>query len=156
MPNGDPDWRRKELPKLRTFFRGIKSVLKKFASDHNLKIEKYYHQGSGWTFRFRHPDGGVGSITVNRYDETQVIIYPHWYIDHYDTTRRDFKKAQGTKCFLESQTLRSQLVETLMLVISWRKEQLIKGVENPYCEKIKRSQKQFEKDLEKYPFPKLE
>jgi len=131
MPNGDPDWRKKELPKLKVFFKRIAPVLKKFAKNHNLKIDKYYHQGSDWTFRFRHPEAGVGNIEVIKRDEQYVYLYPSWWVDYYDTSRRDFKHGPGVKSSLDPKILRRHLDEMLQLVISWRKEDLSKGTENP-------------------------
>ncbi len=156
MPNGDPDWRKKELPKLKVFFKRIAPVLKKFAKDHNLKINKYYHQGSDWTFRFRHPQGGMGNITVAKCDEPYVNLYPHWWVDYYDTSRRDFKHGPGVKSLLDSETLYKHLNEMLQLVLSWQKEDLTKGTENPYREHIERSREEFEKQYKKYTTPKFE
>ena len=149
MPNGEPEWRKKELPKLKVFFKRIAPVLKKFAKDHNLKIGKYYHQGSDWDFTFRHTECGVGKIEVQKCGEDHVMVCPMWWVDYYDTSRRDFKQGEAVKSSLDPETLRRHLDEILQLVLSWQKEDLTKGTENPYREHIERRREEFEKKHKK-------
>ncbi len=156
MPNGDPDWRKKELPQLKTFFRKISKVLKAFAKTHNLKITKYYHQFPSWDFSFRHPEGGVGQVEVHKVDDSTVEVFASWWVDYYDTSRRDLKHGEGVKSSLDPEILRRRLDEMLQLVTSWRKEDLTKGSENPYREHIERSKEEFDRQYKKYPVPKLD
>ena len=156
MPNGDPDWRKKELPKLKVFFKRIAPVLKKFAKDHNLKIGKYFHQGSCWDFTFRHPECGVGKIEVQKSGGDHVMIFPMWWVDYYDSLRRDFKEIEGIKSSLESEALRTRLDEALKQIISWRKEDLTEGPENPGGEHIEMTKEKFDQQYKKYPIPKLD
>lgn len=156
MPNGTPDWRKKELPKLKVFFKRIAQVLKTFSQDHNLKIGKYYHQGPDWDFTFRHPECGVGKIQVQKCGEDHVMIYSMWWVDYYDTSRRDFNPGEAVKSSLDPEVLRRHLDEMLQLIISWRKEDLTKGVGNPYREKIERSKEEFDRQYKEYPIPKLD
>jgi hypothetical protein len=58
LPNGNPNFATEELPALEVFFRPLKPALERFATDHNLMIERYYHDLPAWDFRFRHPKGG--------------------------------------------------------------------------------------------------
>ena len=75
MPNGKQDFEITELPGLEAFFAPVAVVLEGFASRHQLKIEKYYHQNHAWDFDFRIPDaGGVGKIQVLRVDGDKVLV----------------------------------------------------------------------------------
>lgn len=157
MPNGDPNWGKKELPKLRAFFHKISKVLKDFAHTHNLKIDKYYHQGSDWAFLFRHPEGGVGKIQVQKCGDDHIMVYPMWWLDDYDANRRDSKHTEGEKCSLDHTALRTLLEGRFKLVLSWRKEDLVLGKPNPYSNwKDKLTKEEFERLNDKYPIPKLD
>ena len=155
MPNGSHDWETNDRPKLDKFFSRIAEVLKQFAKEHNLRLEKYYHQGPDWEFTFSHPEGGVGKIQVQKCDEDHVMVYPMWWVDYYDTSRRDAKNVEGEKCSLDHNVVRLQLKKMLKLVLSWRKEDLKKGHENPYREKLEMTQEQFDHLNDKYPIPKV-
>src|SRR5262245_864534 len=50
MPNGNPDFYEKELPALEAFFAPTAGVLKDLADDHNLMLDRYYHQSPSWRF----------------------------------------------------------------------------------------------------------
>jgi hypothetical protein len=155
MPNGDPNWRKNELPKLRAFFRKISKVLKHFARTHNLKIDKYYHQGPAWTFRFRHPKGGVGQIFVRKSDEEHVLVAVDWFIDDYDKLTRYDKHTELQKCSLDHTALRTFLEEMLKTMLSWRKEDLTPFKSKYHCWQREMTKEEFEKKVEKYPISKL-
>jgi len=156
MPNGDPNWRKTELPELKAFFRKVSKVLKSFARTYNLKITKYYHQFPSWDFNFRHPKGGVGQIEVHKCGDDAVEVFASWWIDYHDTSRRDSKHTEGRKCSLDGLALCTLLTEVLHLVFSWRKEDLSRGTENPYRENIEMSKEEFERLNDKYPLPKID
>jgi hypothetical protein len=48
MPNGNSQFIWKERPSLDIFFSEIGVTLTKFAEDHNLRIDKYWHQFPSW------------------------------------------------------------------------------------------------------------
>jgi len=157
MPNGDPDWGTKEHPMLEAFFGKISDVLEEFADDHNLLIEKYFHQGNSWSFLFRHPKGGIGKIQVQKCKEDQVKIYPIWWIDYYEENRRDSKHPNGSKVSLERDELRKELDKLFRIIISWAKEELEIGSPNPNSIWKKTwNKEEFEKQDEQYPIPKID
>jgi len=156
MTNGDTDWAATEYPKLLAFFGKIANVLEDFASTHNLMIDKYYDRGKDWNFRFRHPKGGVGSITVKKGDgEEYVWIGAIWWLDDYDKCTRSTKHTEMEKCSIEGKVLKAFLIKMFNTILSWRKEDLGPGVENPYRERIEMTREEFDRQYEKYPIPKL-
>ena len=157
MPNGHPDWSKKELPKLKVFFGRIAPVLKKFAKDHNLKIEKYHHQCPSWRLFFRHPKGGLGQLNAHKLlgDNEHVFISGIWSLDDYDSCTRSSKVSHDIKLSLDDPTLYKSLYELLGLVLSWRKEDLMPGRDK--IEGWKEIPKEkFYSQYEKYPIPKLD
>ena len=157
MPNGHPDWSKKELPKLKVFFGRIAPVLKKFAKDHNLMIEQYYHQCPSWDFVFKHPEGGVGQITVLKcYDSDDcLLVVATWWLDDYDSCVRSAKDSHQVKLSLDDPALYKSLYELLGLILSWRKEDLMPGRDK--IEGWKEIPKEkFYSQYEKYPIPKLD
>lgn len=157
MPNGDPDWIDIGFPKAEAFFRKISRILENFAESHNLMIDKYYHHCTDWTFRFRHPEGGVANICVRRKDDDHVVIYISWYIDYYEDNRRDYKHEKGKEVSLEPHKLCGMLREGFSSVLSWKKEDLRIGTPNPTNSwKDTWTKEEFEHLIERYPIPKLD
>ena len=154
MPNGDPNWAKNELPQLEAFFCKISDILEEFAATHNLMIEKYYHQGQDWTFRFRHPKGGLGGLTVKKSDEVDSVwIGGFWWIDDYDKCTRSSKHTDMKRSSIREKELRAFLVRMLHSILSWQKEDLWL-LKSKYDDWHKSSTKeQFERRLEQYPTP---
>ena len=121
--NGNVKWK-KEFLELETFFGKISETLEDFAATYNLMIEKYPHHGPEWAFRFRHPNGGVGQIEVEKSGHDHVIVRHSYHIDDYDKLTRFLKYPQGERCSLDNKTLRILLEKKLKIVLSWRKEDL--------------------------------
>lgn len=156
MPNGDPTWGERELPELEKFFGKIANVLEEFAGKYNLMIDKYYHQSPAWYFRFRHPVDGVGQIEVVKNEDNSLNICAGWWVDYYDTTRRDLKSSGIIKISTNHVILRKTLEEMLRLVFSWKKSDLERGIENPYRERgVMDNRADLEREIEKYPIPKI-
>ncbi len=59
---------------------------------------------------------------------------------------------------LEPQKLRGMLKEAFSSVLSWKKEDLTKGAENPYREHQHKemSKEEFDRQYKEYPIPKLD
>ena len=154
MPNGDPNWGVKEFPKLEMFFSKISDILEFFADTHNLMIDKYYHQGPDWTFRFRHPEGGVCSLFVIKEGEDYVKVAVAWHMDDYDKLVRYTKHAEPKKYSLEKPILLAALNEMLNLVLSWHKEDLT-PVKHKYHE-WKKHRNRFKRDELRFPIPRID
>jgi hypothetical protein len=157
MPNGSAEWYEKDLPVLEAFFSKIADVLERFAQSHNLLIDKYYHQGPDWDLLFRHPENGVGQIIVRMFGEEKVKIYPAWWIDNYDVNRRDSKHEEGISCSIKHEELHAMLENLFRKIVSWRKEDLIKGAPHPSFLDWRKemTKEEFEKQDDRYPIPKL-
>ena len=157
MPNGDPDWEKKERPILEKFFEKISKVLSEFANSHNLMIEKYYHQGPGWSLMFRHPKGGRAQIEVGKSSDDSVVVSPSWWIDDYENATRWWKYLEGEKSSLDHNALRTILEDMFKLIISWNKGDL-KAYKSKYYNNWKKhySKEEFKRQEEKYPTPKLD
>ncbi len=157
MPNGDPNWMKDEYPKLEEFFGKISTVLEAFANKYNLLIDKYYHQGKDWTFRFRHPRGGVAGIQVLKLsnEEEMIGIGAAWQIADRKTCTLYSKHTEVEKYFLEESVLLEALTRHLKLVLSWQKEEMEQSKQlHPEWKQIRK--KDFEKRELSYPDPKLE
>jgi len=158
MPNGTREWVENELPKLEAFFGKISNVLEDFAKTHNLLIDKYYHQGSHWTMRLKHPLGGVGHIEISKLDDDHVWISPFWCLDDYDKYTVFSKEGEKKKCHIEKEPLQDMLDEMLRLVLFWPKEDL-RGKPDPTYKRFWHEQwtkEEFEKQDEQYPIPKID
>jgi len=156
MPNGDYVWREEQLPKVKTFFKKISAVLDQFAHDHNLRIEKYYHDIPGWEFLFRHPLRGVCYIEILMKDEGHVTVCADWWVDVYESGKRSDKHTEREIWPLDEDELYAKLKTVLSIVLSWKKEDLIEG-HGGHAEWQKAcSAEEFEHIYDEYPFPKLD
>jgi hypothetical protein len=155
MPNGDPNWYREVKPKLDAFFGQIADMLEEFATNHNLLIDKYYHQGDDWTFRFRHPQGGSAAIQVNRHESDGVMIGAAWQIADYDSGTLLSRHTDMVKCTIEESRLRDMLRETLLTILGWKKKDLEPN-KHKFTEWKEISKADFERRPRTYPFPKIE
>ena len=156
MPNGDPDWVVNELPKLEEFFHKISHVLEDFAKVHNLLIDKYYHQGSDWTFRFKHSRGGTGLIEVKKFDDEHVLVGACWQLCDYDTCTLFSMRSDQKKLPLDCEALKRFLYDTLAKVLAWKRSELVPGKKGEYHWWKDVSKEEFERENEKYPLPKLD
>ena len=151
---GNVKWK-KEFVELEVFFGKISEVLEDFAATHNLKIEKYYHCGPDWTFRFRHPEGGRGQIFAIKQGDEHVGVAGAWQVSDYDTLTLYSKHTETKKSSLEKPILLLALNEMLKLIISWKKEDLTPG-KHQYNEWKKHPKEMIEGDILKYPIPKID
>ena len=119
MPNGDPEFSDKVLPTLEAFFSPLAPVLEAFASKHNMKIVRYYHQSPTWSLQFRHPEGGIAKIDVERCANREVKIWACWWHDDYDRATRSIKRRDGRRTKVPCLDLEAALETTLTTVVSW-------------------------------------
>ncbi len=152
MPNGDPNWGIEKFHEVEKFFSKIEAILENFAEEHNLLIEKYYHQGEDWSFLFKHSQGGIGKIQAQKKGENKVVLYPLWWIDDFAENRRDHINGEPVVLTLNKLELQQELQKMLVLILSWRKEDLTIGASDDLC-KMGFSRKDFERQQAKYPTP---
>lgn len=150
MPNGYPDFENNELPLLEAFFARISPVLETFAVEHNLLIEKYYHDGPVWTFKFKHPVDGMGQIEVEKVNDNNVLIRKSWSIDDYETSTRFLKYLHGNNIGLEHAELREALERALCEILHWKRDELAPH-KAPYPWSKRCSKEQFYEQYESLP-----
>ncbi len=119
MPNGDPQFGEKTLPGLEAFFSNLAPLLERFASSHNLKIEKYYHESHSWSLQFRHPHGGVAKIDVVKHSDSHVRIWACWWHDDYDKATRSIKRFETEPLDIAFSVLERALESALATIASW-------------------------------------
>lgn len=119
MPNGDPEFGEKSLPRLEAFFAKLAPLLNRFASKHNLKLEKYYHESSSWSLQFRHPHGGIAKIDVEKHSDNTVRIWACWWHDDYDKATRSIKRLETEPMDTAAAVLEVALDSTLARVVAW-------------------------------------
>jgi hypothetical protein len=124
MPNGDPFASPIEWKNIKTFFQGLSPILSTFAVAHNLAIDEYYHESPSWTFRFRHPKGGAGSIHVERVDDSTIRVGSSWYIDEFENFTRYLKSDEGSDLVLGAIDVRELLEKKLKDIVTWNKSDM--------------------------------
>lgn len=150
MPNGSPNFHKEELPLLEAFFAKISPVLNSFALDHNLHVEKYYHEGPSWSFQFKNQKGGIGQIEVGKKDDDKITLLNCWWIDDYDTSTRFLKYPSGKELGLDHHELYQALENALTEILQWDKSELVPNkVPRPWSKSC--SKKQFYKQYEDIP-----
>ncbi len=116
MPNGGY-YTKEEWQKIEAFFESISQTLNKFAQEHNLHIEKYYHEGQDWTFQFSHPLGGVGQIQVMKREGDLLCLGHHWYKDDYDALTRYSKHEIWKNIPIDQTELKAALEKALKTIL---------------------------------------
>ncbi len=155
MPNGSYNWVNDEYPKLEQYFGQIASVLNRFSEQHNLCLEKYYHQSPNWTFLFRHPKKGIGQIFVHMKDSSHVGIAASWQIFDYQNRSLSDKHTELVQVELDGKKIFSCLEKSLLELLNWDKSELRKDDE-VFEDWSQVSEEEFYKRENSYPFPKIE
>src|SRR5262245_7698730 len=119
MPNGG--MRGGEFDELERFFRPIATCLEQFASEHNLLIERYYHDAPVWSLRFDHPAGGSATIDVARaVVGGSVTVTGTWWLDVYREFTRYLRDTARVSCPAEPDAVTQVLRSTLSEVLGWQ------------------------------------
>ena len=149
MPNGNPEFQETVPLYVEAFFAQFANVLHDFCSNHNLRLERYYHESHCWMFTFRHPKGGVGSINVCKGPEDSLTIEASWWIDDFDEFARFLLTDDTPEYKVHSENLAETLVNQLKKILSWEKGQLTRGDEDfePYWKPYKEELAAYEERL---------
>jgi len=156
VPNGNPNFAEEELPALEAFFRPLAPTLERFASEHHLLIDRYYHDGPGWDFRFRHPRGGEAYVEVRRAADGAIKIIKMWWQDDYERATRSAKTEVSDLIPLGSIDLYSTLVSALRDALAWTPDcwdHVHSGYESVWHRTW--TKQQFDALLDRLPFPAL-
>ena len=155
MPNGDHSLSHADWERIRAFFEERSALLLGFAAAHNLAVDQYYRDGPSWTFRFRHPKGGVGGIEAKRVSESSIRLNMSWYIDEYGNFTHYFKQEEGSELAVARIDLTKILEDSLKSLLGWNREELTPhDAKNPWANY---SKEEWERiwSLERYPPLKL-
>ncbi len=148
-------WHKNKLPKLEVFFNQISVVIEDFANTHNLLIVKYPHRSSYWSLMFRHPKGGYAQIAIGKWGNERIEIVSDWCFNDFKKLRSFIKRSNKKRIPIDSTKLSDLLYTMLNDVLSWKIEDL-RAMHGIHYEWKEVGRKQFEKGLERYPFPKIE
>jgi|SRR5581483_2837202 len=152
MPNGHvDDSGRAELER---FFAPIAETLETFARQHNLKLERYYHDAPVWQFTFRHPAGGIGKIEVSRHGEEKIRPSLAWWFDDYDTLQRHTKIVVENELEMKPELITRDLEAALRLILSWKFGQWDNTYKGNDVWKRTWTRDEFVKLLDQYPLPR--
>jgi hypothetical protein len=138
----------------RTFLRRMAAFSEDFAHAHNLMLEICQDSGA-ISFRFRHPKGGRGAITLQKYHREKPVMFARWQYYDYDSPTTGQKEHMTEVDSLEQEYLNDVLAKALEQVLSWQDTDLTL-TQNLHDHKETLTREQFESFFEKYPFPKLD
>lgn len=154
MPNGS-HYTEQQWHDMTSFFETISEPLNEFAAKFGLVIDKYYHNGPDWTFRFGHPLGGSGHIQVMRTENNSVWVAFGWYIDDFDDFTRSSKHEVWKDVSFEPDQLFDSLEKALKTILGWRLGEWTEIV-GGYQDSWTLLKKRFGKEVNpKYPLPKM-
>ena len=134
VPNGDPHF---DLRRQEEWFASLASEIEAFAFQHNLFIDKYYHDSPSWDVRFSHPKGGNASVTVTNIAADRASIASSWYVDDYDQFTRSIHWRVARSIPKDPELLREALKEEFHAIIAvpfgaWN--QVARGYDYPWGE----------------------
>jgi hypothetical protein len=136
----------KEHRKDMAFFSRISDVLQEFADVHNITIGKYDHNGPRWIFLFRHPEGGLGQIGIDKSGDENVMVYSIWSVRDYEKRIKGIKTGDIKSFSLDHVELKEGLENIYKTILSWRFED-IKKTRRLFTLNRKRAQDKYEHGL---------
>jgi len=106
----------------------IGGTIETFAEDHGMYLDKYYHDGQGWSLLFRRRKGGVGKVEVTLMDpeEKKFNITAMWWVDNWEDEARYITRNYITE-YLSTEgpvELREKLEAAVAQIGRWNKEDL--------------------------------
>lgn len=115
MPNGDPEF---DLRGQEKWFAPLAGVIETFALEHNLFIDKYYHDLPSWDLRFSHPKGGTASISISNIAPDHANIGSVWYVDEYDRFTRSLHWRAARSILKQPEVVLKALAEEFHAIIA--------------------------------------
>jgi hypothetical protein len=154
-PYASPD-SREEMKRCERYFSSISEKLTEFVKKHNLMLDTYYHGSTSWDFHFKHPEGGVGTVSIHWLDDETIRFDSYWWVDDYEKMTRYSKFVDGDKFYLLGPSIDyyEELRKRLHLVYSWKRGEWTK-VTDGYKNWHKYTKAEFEKMSLNYPEPIL-
>jgi len=118
MPNGG--MREGEFEELERYFRPVASALEEFASNHNLLLERYYHDAPAWSLRFAHPAGGSATVDVTRGSAGSFTVSGTWWLDVYREFTRYLRDTSKVSCPARPDAVISAVGSAFAEVLAWQ------------------------------------
>jgi hypothetical protein len=125
MPNELDHFDEIELPKLVRFFAPIAKTLEDFCVHHNLRLERYQKESSTWNFLFRHPDAGIGSISITPFGPKHVSIFGYRTLSDFERFRRSVYSAPKQIVALDDPRLSEVLTSLLRELVALSPDKLV-------------------------------
>lgn len=153
MPNGNAD--ADYIAELERFFAPVAHHIDDFASQHNLLLEKYYHEAPMWSLGFAHPAGGQARLDVARTKDDGLSVGASWWLDDYDSFTRSIRTNESMPVARNGEALKSELERLLSEVLTWKRgawTQVATGYKGIWDKAWTKTQ--FEKLANQWPSPK--
>jgi len=144
-----------EFEELERFFRPVAGALEEFASNHNLLLERYYHDAPAWSLRFTHPAGGSATIDVARGPGESITVAGTWWLDVYSEFTRYLRDTSKISCSVRPDVVTSAVRSTLSEVLRWKPgewSRIARGYQRIWG---KFSESEFDRMSASYPEPRL-
>jgi hypothetical protein len=150
MPNGDQTF---DATAEEAWFGPISVPILSFATQHNLLVDRYYHDSRSWDFRFNHPRGGQASIALHHLRDDTAGVGSTWHLDDYDRFTRYLYWGKTRDVPKVAEILTAELEAELTAVLA-----LPLGSWNQVAETYARvwgqfTKEQFQKMAPRYPDP---
>jgi hypothetical protein len=130
-------------------FDSISPSLENFAEKYNLRIDKYWHEWSSWTFSFKNPKRGISSVEVMLVAGDEFEVNGYWWVDDYDNGIRLSKGYNSG--FIKSNQITNALEQTLSIILNWELNSLTDIAEGLKETWHRYSKEEFYKLNDKYP-----
>jgi hypothetical protein len=87
-----------------------------------LEIEKYYHEAPVWQFKFKHPLGGDGVISVHCLSDKEGVIMGLVNFSEGGIGKRAVRGTQAVNFLVTEKDLKEKLEKTLNEIMNLKQE----------------------------------
>ena len=95
------------------YFSPIAGAMESFSGQHNLLVQKYYHDAPVWSLCFNHPNGGQAKIDISKEENGKLAVQGIWWEDNYDTFTRHIMCGEKVEVMKEGKAV-SELLQNLL------------------------------------------
>ena len=119
------DGKKSYWDEVKQFFNGKLNWVEYFALEHDLFVEKYYHEFPEWSLRFKIPKGGTGQIELVYTGEIDEIeILSSWCIDEYKEFTRYLKWGKKRIVPSSKEELKDEIMNEIKTITNWERKDL--------------------------------
>lgn len=137
------------------YFSSIAGSLESFSSQHNLLVEKYYHDAPVWSLCFNHPNGGQAKIDISKEENGKLTLQGIWWEDDYDTFTRNIMWGQKVEVVKEGKAVSELLKDMLIKLTGMPRDSWTNSYPDYKDIWSRYSKPEFEAMTPKWPSPKL-